>query len=515
MWRSRLPNPGSRCCAGLARILSALLLVTAYAVLTPSQAQAKCSRGGPEIGIGIGVPGFGTVHLNPEECNEEATQAPKPKKPPAKKVARPAVVKITAPVPKTTKAAPRKEVSRTTKSRSKKPSVAAAAEPKPKAKSVASKPKAKSVAKRSRNTTSPASEPPPKAIATEKPKQPAPQPDKTGQSDLLAAKDAALKLLQQAALPLPQAASERLRTAIEATTQSLAEALKQNSLEIIQARTEILAGLLEEAGKPENQALQPSIQIGGQSRSGEAAEATQLPAAAPGERRVALVIGNSAYRNATELANPRSDAKLISATLAGLGFDVIEGEDLDKAGMEGKVREFAIKQSDADVSLFFYAGHGMQVAGRNYLVPIDAKLEDSTAIDFETIQLDSVLGYMTGPKKVAIALLDACRDNPLSRRFANVVGASRSSAIGRGLAMPSMLGGGLLIGFATAPGEIALDGADRNSPFTKALSKYLPVKGLEIQQLMTEVKADVYESTHGEQSPWHNSDLRQTFFLKP
>jgi hypothetical protein len=328
--------------------------------------------------------------------------------------------------------------------------------------------------------------------------QPAPQPDKTGQSDLLAAKDAALKLLQQAALPLPQATSERLRTAIEATTQSLAEALKQNSLAIIQARTEILAGLLEEAGKPENQALQPSIQIGGQSRSGEAAAATQLPAAAPGERRVALVIGNSAYRNATELANPRSDAKLISATLAGLGFDVIEGEDLDKAGMEGKVREFAIKQSDADVSLFFYAGHGMQVAGHNYLVPIDAKLEDSTAIDFETIQLDSVLGYMTGPKKVAIALLDACRDNPLSRRFANVVGASRSSAIGRGLAMPSMLGGGLLIGFATAPGEIALDGADRNSPFTKALSKYLPVKGLEIQQLMTEVKADVYESTHGE-----------------
>ena len=148
MWRSRLPNPGSRWCAGLARILSALLLVTAYAVLTPSQAQAKCSRGGPEIGIGIGVPGFGTVHLNPDECNEEATQAPQPKKPPAKKVARPAVVKITAPVPKTTKAAPRQEVSRTTKSRSKKPSVAAAADPKPKAKSVAPKSKVKSVAKR-------------------------------------------------------------------------------------------------------------------------------------------------------------------------------------------------------------------------------------------------------------------------------------------------------------------------------------------------------------------------------
>jgi len=119
---------------------------------------------------------------------------------------------------------------------------------------------------------------------------------------------------------------------------------------------------------------------------------------------------------------------------------------------------------------------------------------------------------MTGPTKVAIALLDACRDNPLARRFAEAV-ASRSIAVGRGLAMPSSLGGGLLIGFATAPGEVALDGAGRNSPFTNALLKYLPVKGLEIQQLMTDVKADVYDAILGQQSPWHNSDLRAAFFL--
>src|SRR5437762_6489685 len=157
----------------------------------------------------------------------------------------------------------------------------------------------------------------------------------------------------------------------------------------------------------------------------------------------------------------------MSAALAGLGFEVIEGEDLVKLAMERKVRDFVVKQSDADVSLFYYAGHGMQVAGRNYLVPVDAQLEDATAVNFETIDLDNVLGYMTGPKKVAIALLDACRDNPLARRFADAV-ASRSIAVGRGLAMPSTLGGVLLVGFATAPGHFALDGIGTDDRVTDA-----------------------------------------------
>jgi uncharacterized caspase-like protein len=111
--------------------------------------------------------------------------------------------------------------------------------------------------------------------------------------------------------------------------------------------------------------------------------------------------------------------------------------------------------------------------------------------------------------------LDACRDNPLSRKFALAIGASRSTAVGRGLAVPSTLGGGMLIGFATAPGEVALDGQGPNSPFTTALLKYIPQKGLEIQQLMTKVKAEVYQSTNKKQSPWHNSDLRQEFYLQP
>jgi uncharacterized caspase-like protein len=235
----------------------------------------------------------------------------------------------------------------------------------------------------------------------------------------------------------------------------------------------------------------------------------------PPQKRVALIIGNSNYQFGGELPNPRNDAKLISATLKDLGFDVVEGEDLDKTAMERKIREFVTKQASADVALFFYAGHGMQVTGRNYLIPVDAKLEDATSVDFETIPADRVLDYMVGDGKVAIALLDACRDNPLSRRFARALGASRSAAVGRGLAIPTALGGGILIGFATAPGEVALDGDDENSPFTKALLKHLPEKGLEIQQVMTKVKADVYDITNGQQSPWHNSDLRKAFYLNP
>src|SRR5207248_629356 len=261
---------------------------------------------------------------------------------------------------------------------------------------------------------------------------------------------------------------------IEATSESLAESFKESSIGVIRTRTGILADLLEEVEKTESATLQPSIQISSARSASNAqiaavdSQSVQVPAAVPPEKRIALVIGNSDYRNASALANPHNDAKAIGATLADLGFEVVEGEDLDRAAMERKVREFAIKQADADVSLFFYAGHGMQVAGRNYLVPIDAKLEDATAMNFEMIDLDSVLGYMTGPKKVAIALLDACRDNPLARRFADAV-ASRSIAVGRGLAAPSTLGGGLLIGFATSPGDIALDGSGKDSPFTSAL----------------------------------------------
>jgi Caspase domain len=229
--------------------------------------------------------------------------------------------------------------------------------------------------------------------------------------------------------------------------------------------------------------------------------------------KVALVIGNGNYQNANKLPNPTNDATDMMAALQNLGFTVIGGTDLDYAGMGGKIGEFEDASREADVTLFFYAGHGMQVDGKNYLVPVNAKLDRASSLQFETIDAETVLHSMTGPGKTAIALLDACRDNPLSRSFSRSLGKSRSTAVQQGLAAPVFTGGGMLIGFATSPGDVAADGEGRNSPFTKALLKNIATPGLEIQQLMTRVKAEVYETTKESQEPWHNSSLRTELYL--
>ncbi len=233
----------------------------------------------------------------------------------------------------------------------------------------------------------------------------------------------------------------------------------------------------------------------------------------PDGRRVALVMGNSAYEHAPLLPNPKNDATRLTDSLKRLGFTVILGLDQSKVAMESTIRSFVRNMNDADVALFFYAGHAMQMNGRNYLIPVDAKLEDATAVDFETIELGTVLDYMNAPGRLSIALLDACRDNPLSRRFARNFSASRGSSVNRGLAAPEAGGGNILIGYATAPGEVALDGDGDNSPFTAALLKHIETPSLEIEIMMKRVKADVYAATSGSQSPWHNSALRREFYF--
>jgi caspase domain-containing protein len=338
-------------------------------------------------------------------------------------------------------------------------------------------------------------------------------PPPTEQSnEILSAKNEAVQEMGKANAALVRIEKGGLRTVIERSIQSLSTALERDSVASIKSQAEVLSQLVTEAER--TMSSEGTIQA--KAESIVSPVKPESPAAiVPPQKRVALVIGNSSYQNATELPNPRNDAAAISAKLTELGFDVVEGQDLDKTGMEKSVRLFISKVEGADVSLFFYAGHGMQVAGKNYLIPIDARLEDAAAVDFETIDADRILGYMSDENRVAIAFLDACRDNPLARRFARSLGATRSAAIGRGLAVPSGLGGGMLIGFATAPGEVALDGDGKNSPFTTALLKYLPEQHLEIQQMMTKVKSEVYEATNKQQSPWHNSDLRKEFYLKP
>jgi uncharacterized caspase-like protein len=205
------------------------------------------------------------------------------------------------------------------------------------------------------------------------------------------------------------------------------------------------------------------------------------------------------------LPNPRNDAADIAATLRKLGFDVIDGHDLDRREMEKKIREFSRKIENADLALFYYAGHGLQVTGKNYLVPIDAKLEREGDLSFEAIDVDVVLQQLENGPRANLVFLDACRNNPLARNLARSLNV-RSSAVGMGLA--SMQGGiGTMIVYATQPNNVALDGDGRNSPFTAALIAHLPNPGVDISITMRRVRADVIRATNQKQVPWDHSSL--------
>ena len=233
------------------------------------------------------------------------------------------------------------------------------------------------------------------------------------------------------------------------------------------------------------------------------------PAAA--EKRVALVIGNSAYQHTAALKNPSNDATDMAATLQQLGFDVIDGNDLTKEEMEQRIRAFAAKLAGADVGLFFYAGHGLQVDGKNFLAPVDAKLQSDTDLDFEAVELNLVLKQLERNSRISVVFLDACRDNPLASTLA---ATSRSVEIGRGLARIDKAVG-MMIAFSTQPGNVALDGEGRNSPFTGALLRHIGTEGLSINDVMIDVRNDVLKATNGKQVPWENSSLTGQFFFKP
>jgi Flp pilus assembly protein TadD len=240
-------------------------------------------------------------------------------------------------------------------------------------------------------------------------------------------------------------------------------------------------------------------------------EAAAPPAAAG--LRLALVIGNGAYVNATALANPPNDAAAVAKTLREIGFEVVEGTNLDRAGMERVVREFLRKAPGARLTLLYYAGHGMQVEGKNYLVPVDAKLAAPSDLPFETLELDKVLAGLDDEARANIIVLDACRDNPLARSFASKLGATRSAAVPAGLAGYATVGTGTLIAFATAPGQTALDGAGTNSPFTSAFIKHVRTPGIEVNQMLTRVRVEVAAGTKNRQVPWANSSLLGEVYL--
>lgn len=231
---------------------------------------------------------------------------------------------------------------------------------------------------------------------------------------------------------------------------------------------------------------------------------------------VALVVGNGAYVEAAPLANPPNDARAVATALGRLGFEVIEGYDLDKRGLEAALRRFGERVPNADIAFAFFAGHGLQVAGKNYLVPVDAKLVREQDLRYEAVPMDTLLEEMQGARKVRIMVLDACRNNPFGDRMARSMGAGRSAAVGRGLARVEGLSVDTLVAYATAADDIALDGSDSNSPFTTALLQHMETPGLDVRLLFGRVRDSVISQTNGKQQPFIYGSLGGSeVMLKP
>jgi uncharacterized caspase-like protein len=235
---------------------------------------------------------------------------------------------------------------------------------------------------------------------------------------------------------------------------------------------------------------------------------------ASAERRVALVIGNSAYAHAANLRNPQNDANDMADALRKLGFEVLLGVDLDQQKFARTIDQFGRMLDRADVGLFFYAGHGLQINERNFLVSTNAQLASEFLIPAETIELDSVVRLMESKATTNIVFLDACRNNPLAEDLRkNLAALNRSVSLGRGLARVEASGRDTLIAFAAAPGQEAADGFARNSPFTTALLKHMPLPGVEVSVMLKQVAGEVRRLTNNNQRPQQLSDMSRMFFF--
>src|SRR5450631_2547200 len=237
--------------------------------------------------------------------------------------------------------------------------------------------------------------------------------------------------------------------------------------------------------------------------------------AAKAERRVAFVVGNGAYKNVAQLPNPPVDARAMAAVLRNVGFEVVEGTNLTRDTMTERLLEFGKKAQGADVAVFFYAGHGIANGGTNYLLPVDADIKSEMDVKLgAAINIDLTLDQTMSDAKVKLVFLDACRDNPFAAKIKSNA-STRSVSVGSGLAEMKS-GEGTLIAFATGPGQTALDGQEgTNSPFTRALIAHITTPGVEIQQAMTEVRAQVNEETNKGQLPWGHTNLIGSVYLNP
>jgi len=237
---------------------------------------------------------------------------------------------------------------------------------------------------------------------------------------------------------------------------------------------------------------------------------------AKADRRVALVVGNSNYSNASLfLSNPRNDATDVAAALRGVGFEVLQVIDANKRDLDLNMAKFARLAIDADAALFYYAGHAVQYQGRNYLMPTDAEVEDEISFRYQMTPLDDVRAALDRGDGVKIVILDACRNNPIAERLNRIAngGQTRSAATTRGLARIDKTQG-MVVAYATAADDVALDGNNAvNSPFTQALIKEMQEPGLEIGTMFRRVARDVNDATGGRQRPETSISLLSEYYL--
>ena len=224
------------------------------------------------------------------------------------------------------------------------------------------------------------------------------------------------------------------------------------------------------------------------------------------EQRLALLIGNSHYQHGGSLPNPVNDVRAIKRALEGLGFTVMKYEDCTQKTMKRAMDIFGNKLKGKDVGLFFYAGHGVQVRGNNYLLPVDAKLNNENDAEYDCVRADRVLAKMEkAGSRTNIVILDACRDNPFERSW-------RRGTEGTGLAFMNAPSGSL-IAYSTAPGKTALDGRGKNSPYTSALLQHIKTPDITVLQMFQKVRSTVMGWSKNKQTPWEATSLKGDFYL--
>jgi uncharacterized protein len=333
------------------------------------------------------------------------------------------------------------------------------------------------------------------------PSAPAPQPSfdctrKSTPDEITICGDTALARLDGLVGALYAAAGERLDDSQKAALRDSQRAWMRR-----RAACGSDAGCIETLYSERIPQLQTAVKQIGAAVEVTASIADAVPV--PAGRRIALVVGMSAYRNVAPLRNPAGDARAVADAFLRLGFaEVIEREDLTRADLERTLKDFGDKAAGSDWAVIYYAGHGVEMNGENYLVPVDAKLDRADHVEDETVTLKRVLSKTEAAHKLRMVILDACRNSP----FAMASADGRPRAIGRGLS-PIEPAGGVLVAFAARGGTIADDGSGEHSPFTEALLANLEAPGLDIRIMFSKVRDQVLVRTNNAQEPFTYGSL--------